>query len=1203
MAQTIDKLLVEISANADLLRAEIRKAGGDMKSFGAQTATTAKDVGNLQQRYARAALGVASATESIARQGRVTGESMKQVLTHGANMVAMFGLGGPIVGAVAIALAAIVSLFARASEEAKRTEATLTRLKEAARTSGKTDEGRAQEDLQTTQTRLVQVSQQLAEFRKNAEAGLAGAAQVVAKLEKERLELLDAEKQAVRELAAVRQASGDREIAQLGQLLTLGKATAAEKQRAKDLEAALRAELARTTGEDEKSKQRRLDLQTKINALTEHERRAATSGERQQKQAEQTADALAAVRLELQSIAAQTGTDPLAAINARFDKLAEKLSQLERDAPTAKTAIAAVRQEVEETRQAQIALARTEIFTAAQRAGIEAIGSALAVAKLRLQEAIAELEKKGVAPAVVEEAKRLGEQLIDAGEFARALGDRLAALNESRLAPLKKMAALSKERELAEGKLATITGTGVKADEARAVVRAEIAKIDGEIVDLQEQNAAHLEASGAAAESMRVSLAGVLNVAFGITSALFGSEHVLTRMISATGQIAAGFQDIAELQKAAAKANQALSLASALPAIGGILGGAVAIASLAGLGRGGDKETPEERAQREATERLTRALQELRDELGDLGRLPISGRDAAAIAGTSLIGTRLVNQGPEIGDVEEFFNRSVKDILADLRRVGVSMGDLRKVAQEFNLTLSENPTWEELEALQRALRELDRAIFPDTFQGKIAEMEAMLRAIGESDPLKQLIARIAVLTGPQGAPAFAAALKDLDLGTGEGRAEAIKRLRDLLGRVSELENADFGGLLPQEFVDQLLVLIESLRELDPDPLEQFADKLAILRQRFEVEGTTAAQRVAALVDLFAESFEELAFLKDAGAATDIEAVKKRFQEIFAAAAADGVIDDKENAILDAFRELLAAMETIATDAAERVRKEAEVGQDLRVRELRAQGRDAEADALERQLAREEELAALREAGLSDAIIEQLKYVQALEEAARAAAAAAAAERQRQALLEEIEVQLLRARGDEKGADEFELERRQRERRDKAKELDLSEAQLEKLEELERLEREQLAARFAEQAPTGGGRGGASLPDRQTGVQSITERSTFEVIDVLRSQLLIEREQEIHLRGILAALGSRAVSPIPVPALTPGALAGAAPGSVNVFQNFNITVEGSGLSPDELVTTMRAQLAPHLRADARRTNNGLGNILRQDLRGRGRGEVP
>lgn len=92
--------------------------------------------------------------------------------------------------------------------------------------------------------------------------------------------------------------------------------------------------------------------------------------------------------------------------------------------------------------------------------------------------------------------------------------------------------------------------------------------------------------------------------------------------------------------------------------------------------------------------------------------------------------------------------------------------------------------------------------------------------------------------------------------------------------------------------------------------------------------------------------------------------------------------DEANASIAALNELLKAYE--ANEAQARAQAEAELGrveQDLAVRRLAAEGRDAEADALRRQLAQERELADLKARFgdlLTDEIAEELRRVQALE---------------------------------------------------------------------------------------------------------------------------------------------------------------------------------------------------------------------------------
>lgn len=76
------------------------------------------------KQWGTASRQIAGGLEQIARTGKVTGESLKQIVTQGANMAFMFGAGGPIVAALAITGVAIyegiTGRMKEAREEARR---------------------------------------------------------------------------------------------------------------------------------------------------------------------------------------------------------------------------------------------------------------------------------------------------------------------------------------------------------------------------------------------------------------------------------------------------------------------------------------------------------------------------------------------------------------------------------------------------------------------------------------------------------------------------------------------------------------------------------------------------------------------------------------------------------------------------------------------------------------------------------------------------------------------------------------------------------------------------------------------------------------------------------------------------------------------------------------------------------------------------
>lgn len=125
MSQKVQSLMVEIDGNLENLRRALREGGVELDTFAkksdrtGKTSSTAADA--TASRQANAARAIAMTTETIARQGQVSGETAKQLVAQGSNMAFMFGPTGAIVGAIGIATLAIVAMFNRTKREMQET--------------------------------------------------------------------------------------------------------------------------------------------------------------------------------------------------------------------------------------------------------------------------------------------------------------------------------------------------------------------------------------------------------------------------------------------------------------------------------------------------------------------------------------------------------------------------------------------------------------------------------------------------------------------------------------------------------------------------------------------------------------------------------------------------------------------------------------------------------------------------------------------------------------------------------------------------------------------------------------------------------------------------------------------------------------------------------------------------------------------------
>lgn len=102
---------------------------------------------SMGRQYGAASRSIAMGIDQIARTGNVAGEGLKQVIATGAEMAFMFGVGGPIVGAIGISGMALFNFFQRSRKEIeetrKKAETELAALQNAGNISGITDRARA----------------------------------------------------------------------------------------------------------------------------------------------------------------------------------------------------------------------------------------------------------------------------------------------------------------------------------------------------------------------------------------------------------------------------------------------------------------------------------------------------------------------------------------------------------------------------------------------------------------------------------------------------------------------------------------------------------------------------------------------------------------------------------------------------------------------------------------------------------------------------------------------------------------------------------------------------------------------------------------------------------------------------------------------------------------------------------------------------
>lgn len=98
---------------------QYRATGIEAVKRGAREVANTSD--QVSSKFGSGARQIAGAAEMIARQGKVTGESLKQIAAQAGEMAFMFGPQGAIAGAIAVTGVAIFSFFQRTRQEIEET--------------------------------------------------------------------------------------------------------------------------------------------------------------------------------------------------------------------------------------------------------------------------------------------------------------------------------------------------------------------------------------------------------------------------------------------------------------------------------------------------------------------------------------------------------------------------------------------------------------------------------------------------------------------------------------------------------------------------------------------------------------------------------------------------------------------------------------------------------------------------------------------------------------------------------------------------------------------------------------------------------------------------------------------------------------------------------------------------------------------------
>jgi hypothetical protein len=295
--------------------------------------------------------------------------------------------------------------------------------------------------------------------------------------------------------------------------------------------------------------------------------------------------------------------------------------------------------------------------------------------------------------------------------------------------------------------------------------------------------------------------------------------QALTQQIGLAGRgaidLAQAFGDVSD--EAATALNNMVQIGEAIPLlVAGLsgLGSGNLIAGVAGLAGGiaglvgGGGESAEDKAQREALDKNTGAIEQLENAIGDLG---------ASISGNAL------------GNAFDFITQNLDRFSGDPRTADQRLAriagrsELEQIAREIPGFGEFVPTINGLKALREALAALELNQYANTFAGALQQFQDAVALFDITDPVEQLLKAQSLLrtqqaqvgTGLFGIPVFAQsnnnalgrALAGADLSTAEGRAALEQILRDLYRQLPTLEDGQLAGFLgdltSSEFIDAL----------------------------------------------------------------------------------------------------------------------------------------------------------------------------------------------------------------------------------------------------------------------------------------------------------------------------------------------------------------------------------------------------------------
>jgi hypothetical protein len=921
------------------------------------TARASEAVKAFGDRWSGTALNIVTAASSIVQSGNVSSGGLKAVLLGATQLAGFLGAGGALVVAAGVAANAIISVFTKAREEARKTQEEfaemIARLQDEGDVVGIVREaeklylGKASKNFQDGVRALEENVKQLdaaialrRELEAKAKESLSGSFGAAA-------------------IAGAPGAARDNPLTEVRRAL--------EKERdsivATLKEVNEKIEFARKAafGPSPKAKGEKLPIETSVTSPEGDESRRKKRQDELDATAESYRQIGQAVDDVLQSVA--SGETTLAAFDREVREINDDFAALEKKGDVTKA-----QKEGFAQLAAKLAFARKEVaaFEGAKAAReLEKIAAALTPSllddmALSTRELVEQLDRLKAPPDVRAQLLGLKRTLDDVTLSGQAFEKRLAGIGDSGLPPLRQMVALGELQREKEAELLGITEKGYAADQKRAAIKAQLAKIEAQQAQLAGQQQVTEAKTVESASQLLLVLQETSSAAFGIATAFRGADATLTKMIGGTAQVAAGLSRISELAAAtdgglSKLLSSGAGIASILPAVGGVIGGVGAVLSaVRGLG---NNPSPVEQEQLRLYAENNKRLAELRVALDKQITITVGSAKAATVRDFVT-----VKEGQGVGADGEavfgFVNKSIRDVLDGLSSLGISLEELRVLAKNFQVQLSDAPTVEQIQQLQEAIRTLDFKKLTEGLEGQLDLLD--LRKRINPDAFKGLTgvgAQLDILA--KRVPALRDALEGIDLNAAGGPVAAMGRLRALFEAFTngEIDLSQLGEITdPGAFAALIAQLIEAIRDAVPETKsasDRFAAALELLGVQLEFGTLTLEQRLERAKLAFAQLFPELAASLDTSSA---EAFRESIKAIIDGFAADGDLSDAERAQIEVLRALLAAFKDV-TDAAEAAadaaREQAEAEEEKRRKESEEADRKAK-DAADAAAKAEEE---------------------------------------------------------------------------------------------------------------------------------------------------------------------------------------------------------------------------------------------------------